>query len=62
MPTGDFVFMQDSAQCHHVKPKQLRIFFRKVVPDFIGAEFSGSSLVTLMPIVQAEEWTPHSPE
>jgi len=55
--------MQDSAQRHHIKPKQHRIFLsRKVVPDFISAELPGSSLVSVVPLLHAEEWTPHSPE
>jgi len=55
MPASDFVFMQDSAQLHHVEPKQLRIFFKKAFPDFASAELWGLSLVSVVPIRQAEE-------
>jgi len=30
MPANDFVFMQDSAQHHHIESQQLRIFLKKL--------------------------------
>jgi len=57
MPANDFVLMQESAQ-----RKASQDFLRKVVPDFTSAEFSGSSIVIVMPILQVKQWATHSPE
>jgi len=66
-----FVFMQELftitqsngiwavLESHHIEPRQLGIL--NVVSDFISAELSGSSLMSIVPILQAKEWAPHLP-
>jgi len=49
MPANDFVLMQYNALRHHIKPKQLRIYFKKLF------------LISLVHN-QAQEWTAQSPE
>jgi len=56
-----YVHVRRTAVRHHIEPRQLGIFF-DTFHDFVSAKLSGSSLVSVVPIVHVQEWAPHSPE